>query len=135
VKVTAQASGSIDSKDNVLNVLLVEKGIRYSGENGIRFHPMVVRSIASYEIQGGKAAVVHTFKQEEVLAALKKHTDDFEKFDERHNKDGSFRFMERKDTMDWTNLAVVAFVQDIKTKKILQAAWTDLSASGRKASE
>jgi tetratricopeptide (TPR) repeat protein len=134
VKVTAQA-GSKDAEDTSLTLLLVEKEVRYSGENGIRFHPMVVRGIASYPLKDGAAAAVHTFRYEEVVAALKKHIDDFEKFDERHNKDGSFRFAERREEVNWANIAVVAFVQNMKTKKVLQAAWVDVSARGGQASE
>jgi tetratricopeptide (TPR) repeat protein len=134
VKVTVQA-GSKESEEISLTLLLVEKEVRYSGENGIRFHPMVVRGIASYPLKDGAAAAVHTFKQDEVVAALKKHIDDFEKFDERHNKDGAFRFSERRDEVNWANIAVVAFVQNLKTKKVLQAAWVDVSARGGKVGE
>jgi hypothetical protein len=134
VKVTAQA-GSKEVKEAALTLLLVEKQVRYSGENGIRFHPMVVRSIASYEMKDGAAATVHTFKYDEIIANLKKHIDDFEKFDQRYNKDGAFRFAERRDTLDWSNIAVVAFVQDLKSKKVLQAAWVELPATGGKVSE
>jgi hypothetical protein len=129
VKVTV-AAGAADSKDATLTIVLVEKVVRYSGENGIRFHPMVARSLASFPIKDGAAAPVHEFKNDAVTAALKKHIDAFEKFDERHNKDGNFRFAERRDTVDWKNVAVVAFVQDSKTKKVLQAAWADAPIGG-----
>ncbi|MDP3526975.1 MAG: molybdopterin dinucleotide binding domain-containing protein, partial [Hoeflea sp.] len=67
-------------------------------ENGIRFHPMVVRSIASYPLKGEKAkSETHTFDLAAVASGLEKHLADFEKHDERHNKDGKFRFRP-----DWT---------------------------------
>jgi hypothetical protein len=134
VKVTAKAAGK-DAPEAVLTLVLVEKQVRYSGENSIRFHPMVARSIKSFEMKDGSAAAAHSFNFDEIGAALKKHIDDFEKFDERHNKDGSFRFAERRDTVDWSNIGVVAFVQDLKSKKVLQAGWIDLSVAGGKASE
>jgi tetratricopeptide (TPR) repeat protein len=35
-----------NQKDLRLHILLVERDLRYSGENGVRFHPMVVRAVA-----------------------------------------------------------------------------------------
>jgi tetratricopeptide (TPR) repeat protein len=117
-----------DSPDLVLNVILVEKELRYSGENGIRFHPMVVRSIASYPLKGKKRiSEAHTFDLAAVAAGLEKHIADFEKHDERHNKDGSFRFMEHRSRIDAGHLAVVAFVQDAKTREVLQSVYTEAS--------
>src|SRR5439155_23087156 len=51
------ASASIDdvksdSKDLKVQILLVEKEIRHLGENGIRFHPMVVRAFGGYKQEG-----------------------------------------------------------------------------------
>ncbi len=127
VTVTAEAGGAA-STHAALHVLLLEKLIRYSGENGIRFHPVVVRSIAIFELKDGAIRKTHDFTKEAVNAALKKHIDDFEKHDDRHNKDGTFRFAERRDAVDWNNVAVVAFVQDLESKKVLQAAWADAPA-------
>lgn len=127
VKASVSVTGvAKDSPDLVLNVLLVEKELRYSGENGIRFHPMVVRSIASFPLKGEKAkAETHTFDLAAVAAALKTHIAEFEKHDERHNKDGKFRFMEYKSEIDAGDLAVVAFVQDSKSREVLQAAYAE----------
>jgi len=41
-----------DSASLKLHIVLAEEKIRYTGENGIRFHPMVVRSIAGPEYGG-----------------------------------------------------------------------------------
>lgn len=116
------------SPDLVLNIVLVEKQLTYSGENGIRFHPMVARAIASYPMKGKKSAShSHRFDLAKVEAALVRHSEEFEKFDERHNKDGKFRFFERKTDVDEGHLAVVAFVQDARTKQVLQAVYSDAS--------
>lgn len=114
-----------ESKDLVLTLVLVEKQLTYSGENSYRFHPMVARSIANFKLEGAKAkSVEHRFDIAAIQAALVKHIDAFEKHDERHNKDGNFRFAERKTAVDANHLAVVAFVQDTKTRKVLQAAYS-----------
>jgi thiol-disulfide isomerase/thioredoxin len=113
-----------------LHLVLVEKQIRYSGENSIRFHPMVARGIASLPLNG-EPAVDHTFDLNQVETALRAHLDDFEKFDERHNKEGEFRFRVRTDSLNRDNLAVVAYIQNTETREVLQAAFVDPAATER----
>jgi hypothetical protein len=114
------------SSDLALHILLVEKLVRYSGENGIRFHPMVVRSKVLAPLEGAREINhEHSFDLEQVEKDLKDHLDEFEKYNARHNQDGKFRFMERKDTIDPGNLAVAVFVQDTKTKEVLQSAFAE----------
>ncbi len=113
------------SADLKLQVLLVEKVIRYSGENGIRFHPMVVRSMASFPVNGSRK-VDHSFDLAKVAAELKAHIDAFEVKDARHNTDGKFRFAEKRLDVNANQLAVVVFVQDEKSKEILQSVYRDV---------
>ncbi|MFY9571109.1 MAG: Omp28-related outer membrane protein, partial [Blastocatellia bacterium] len=112
-----------DSANLKLHIVLAEERIRYTGENGIRFHPMVVRSIAGPEY-GGFAVTAKenqsfdwTFDVNAVSAEAKKHLDEYEKSGHRGDP---FTFSEKKDKIDPDNLSVVAFVQDEKTKAILQ---------------
>ncbi len=120
------SSVSQDSPGLVLNIVLVEKELTYSGENGIRFHPMVARAVASFALNVAKSKTeTRRFDLAEVEASLANHIDEFEKHDERHNKDGKFRFMERKTQVNPAHLAVVAFVQDAKTRQVLQSAYSD----------
>lgn len=126
VEAKAKVDKAAAAPDLVLNIVLVEKELTYSGENGIRFHPMVARSIASYSLNGGKSIMqTHRFDLGKVQDALVRHIEEFEKYDERHNKDGKFRFFERKTQINASHLAVVAFVQDSKTKQVLQAVFSD----------
>ncbi len=129
VRMKADVAGiASESKDLQLQFTLVEKLIRYSGENGIRFHPMVVRSFVRLPLDGAKAkSFEQVFDVDELQKKLKEHIANFEKHDEWHNKDGKFRFAEKRDDVNAENLAVVAFVQDDKTKEVLQAAYFDLS--------
>lgn len=133
VRVRAKASDlARNSPDLALHVVLVEKLVRYSGENGIRFHPMVVRGHAAFELKDAPSKdAEHTFDLAEVEAAVRRHLDEFEKYDERHNKDGKFRFAVRPETIDRANLAVVAWIQDQKTREVYQAAWADASKTNR----
>jgi len=117
-----------------LQVALVEELVRYTGENGVRFHPMVVRSLASTEkdqfgfavTPGQTSRVTHTFDVAKVVADAKAHLDSMESG--ASERFGKFQFIERKNAIDTANLRVVAFVQDEKTKEILQAAVVDLPA-------
>lgn len=116
-----------EHKQLQLRVVLAEKEVRYSGENGIRFHPMVVRGEASYPITG-KGETAHIFDVAQAQAKAKEHIDAFEKHDDRHNKDGKFRFAEYRWEINPAHLAVVAFLEDADTKEVLQSAYVDLSA-------
>ena len=135
VKVSASlADVKSESVDLKLQIALVEKEIRYNGENGIRFHSMVVRALAGEKGEGfavaqGAAAAPfeETFDLEKISQAIKAHLDDYEA---KGHRGESFKFSEKKYQIDRADLAVVAFVQDEKTKHVLQAAYVDLSTGG-----
>ncbi|HWC97762.1 MAG TPA: hypothetical protein VG456_13455 [Candidatus Sulfopaludibacter sp.] len=132
VKVTGSVDDVKDDSGDVnVQVLLVEKLIRYSGENGVRFHPMVVRAIGE---EKAEKSFSRTFNLDEVSAALKKHLDEYEAGGHRGE---TFKFSEKKDAIDHANLAVVVMVQDAKTKHVLQSVLIDLSSgsSGRISTE
>lgn len=122
VKVTVDQIAS-PSKSLKLQIALVENELRYSGENLVRIHPMVVRSLA---VPGGGLAiepsrpltVEHTFDLEKISAEIKAYLDDYEV-----NGDyGPITFKEKKYKINAHNLSVVAFVQDEKSKRVLQSA-------------
>jgi thiol-disulfide isomerase/thioredoxin len=133
VNVTAAVDGvKSESKDLKVHILLIEKELTYSGENGIRFHPMVVRAMGGKDddgfalAAGAPVSFEQTWDLDTVSAGLKAHLDDYEAKGHRGN---SFKFREKKYQIDRGNLAIVAFVQDAKTRHILQAAYVDLSPS------
>jgi len=115
-----------------LQVALVEEMVHYTGENGVRFHPMVVRSLASTEkntlgfpVAPGKGAkVAYSFDITKAVADARAHLDEMEGGSSQ--RFGKFQFIERENDINPANLRVVAFVQDEKTKEILQAASVDL---------
>jgi hypothetical protein len=127
----AARAGKPDQKLR-LQVALVEEMVHYTGENGVRFHPMVVRSIASTEkntlgfpLAPGKGAkVAYTFDITKAVADAKAHLDEMEGGSSQ--RFGKFQFIERENEINPAHLRVVAFVQDEKTKEILQAASVDL---------
>jgi thiol-disulfide isomerase/thioredoxin len=132
VNVSAAVDGvKSDSKDLKVHVLLIEKELRYTGENGIRFHPMVVRAMGGKDDDGfaltsNAASFDQAWDLEKVSAGLKAHLDDYEV---KGHRGVPFKFSEKKYQIDRANLAVVVFVQDAKTKHILQSAYVDLNPS------
>jgi|WetSurMetagenome_2_1015567.scaffolds.fasta_scaffold76163_2 thiol-disulfide isomerase/thioredoxin len=123
------------SKSLRLHVVLAEKKLRYSGENGIRFHPMVVRSMASTAAglglpitNGESQSFAMVFDLKAIAARIKKQLDDYE----AGGRGGeTFTFTDKKYEMDPKSLVLVAFVQDDASREVLQSASIDLEAPER----
>jgi hypothetical protein len=129
VKVAPIARGG--AAEVQLHIVVAENMLRYTGDNGIRFHPMVVRSVFQIPVQGGtETKIDHVFDIGRIVAELKAYHDAFEKHNARHNPDGTFRWPDRLEQIDARNLTVVAFLQDDTTRAILQSASVDLSQGG-----
>jgi tetratricopeptide (TPR) repeat protein len=110
-----------DSKDLKLQIALVEQHLRYGGESGIRFHPMVVRATAAaFAIAKKTAAFDYVFDIARISSGLEAYLKDYEVNNDRF---GKITFAEKKNAIDPSDLAVVAFVQDDKNKKVLQAGY------------
>ena len=132
VKVSAAVDNvKSDSKDLKVQIVLVEKEIRHLGENGIRFHPMVVRAFGGekgegYKIEAnGKGTFDATFDLEAIGKDIRKQLDEYEA---KGHRGEPFKFSAKKDQIGRADLAVVAFVQDDKTRHVLQAGYVDLGA-------
>jgi tetratricopeptide (TPR) repeat protein len=131
VKVKAAPAGLKADGDAVkLQILLVEEMLSYSGENGVRFHPMVVRSIGGANYGGftvdrsAPAAVDHVFDLAQITDETQKYLDEYEKT--RVQTQPTFAFSRKPVAMNSGNLSVVAFLQDEKSKKILQSTYVRL---------
>jgi len=127
VTVSARVEGLTGARPDLkLHLALVEKLVRYSGENGIRFHPMVVRSLTHFPVDSNSGPIDKTFDLKTVEDELKQHLDNFEIGDER-NPDGTLRFIEKKFQIDLHNLALVAFLQDEKTRAVVQSVHVEVT--------
>src|SRR5256885_5593251 len=118
------------SPDLKLQIALTEDEVRYTGENGVRFHPMVVRSLAGKEANGfaltgtGPTTIEWTFDLKAMSDQLKKYLDGYEQLGHRGDP---FTFLDKKYQIDPNNLSLVAFVQDMRTKQVLQTVYLKLS--------
>lgn len=114
-----------------LQLALVEDEISYSGENGLRFHPMVVRNLAHPDgaTTAGFAVTADKDAQFEYAFNLKQIEEENLKYYDWYINDLFKRvgikatFREKRYEIDERNLSVVAFVQDDTTKHVLDAAY------------
>ena len=141
ITVTASRTGPIvsarmsvsdgpESSETVrLQAALVEDAASYSGENGLRIQPMIVRAMLGHGnergVPLGKSAPgtiawdVDLSKLEaDNLAYYDWYTADLKK---RANIDASFR--ETKNTINANHLSLVVFLQDDVTHEVLQSAF------------
>jgi hypothetical protein len=116
------------SPDLRIQLALVEQLVRYSGENGQRFHPMVTRAFGGADMNGfamegaNTTRVAQAFDLDALAADNLKYYDDYA-LDMKTRIGLAVSFHEQKHVIDPKNVAVVAFVQDVKTRRVLQAAW------------
>jgi tetratricopeptide (TPR) repeat protein len=117
----------------VLHFALVEDEVRYSGENGVRFHRMVVRALSkngdkdadgAFAVKpGGTATVLVAFDPAAISETLKAYLTNYETHNERF---GKVEFLSTDTAMDPKHLGVAAWVQDAVTHQVLQAAYVPL---------
>jgi hypothetical protein len=107
-----------------LRFALIEETARYVGGNGIRFHHHIVRAMPGGE--KGFALKDKTTRQSVSvdLADLKKQ---LAQYITTVAKKGMVKFPEPEEVLDLKNLRVVAFVQNDKTKEVLQAKEVEVS--------
>lgn len=136
VKVRASVSKVTSTSDKLrLQIALAEDMVSYSGENGERFHPMVVRSMAldaksaqGFALKPAKGGTFdYTFDVSKAVADAKAHLEDYE----TNTRKGEYTFRQKKNDVTG-GLVVVAFVQDEATKQVLQSVY--LKPAGTPAS-
>lgn len=106
-----------------LQIALVEDELSFSGENGVRFHPMVVRSLAGEKAEGFALdpsklqPVEHVFDLTKISGELKAALDGLEE----RSAGGKMKFAEKKHQINPEHLSVIVFVQNEENKSILQS--------------
>jgi tetratricopeptide (TPR) repeat protein len=134
------------SDDVSLQIALVENEVTYSGENGLRFQMMVVRALAGdntkrefgFKVDPTKSIKFdYIFDINKIVEQNASYYDTFavEKTAEFKQRFGGtvpeglkVEFKYKKNKIDGKNLSVVAFLQDSKTKKVLQSAIVNLAS-------
>ena len=131
-----------DAKGLTLHVVLAERKLRFSGENGIRFHEMVVRSMAGKDGAGipiadptdrsSEITQTHTFDigaiRSDITSSLEAEIAKRRKTESTSTSTTPREYLAEGRAMTDLNrreLVVIAFLQDSK-KQILQAARVDV---------
>ena len=102
----------------------MEDHIRYSGENGIRFHRMVVRKLVralSPALSAAPATADADFRPAEIAANQIAYLNNYERANDRF---GEIHFLTKDIPIQPHHLAVVAWIEDPTTHEILNAAYT-----------
>ena len=135
IKVKADVSKmATDITDARLHLVLVERELKFIGENGIRFHPMVVRAVAGERgaglAIGGNGTTEYSFNlgaiQSDVEATLKAEMEKRRKDPANANRDFSAEG-HAMTHIESGDLMIVAFVQrgpfkrDLRAGNVLQA--------------
>jgi tetratricopeptide (TPR) repeat protein len=130
VKVKATVGNIKKPSENLkLHIMLAEDSIRYTGENGIWYHPFVVRSMATPDAKGlvvdasKQNPFEHNFDVAKISEILRVYLDEFEKNPPKEFKTGEAKFRQKLYAIDEKNLSVVAFLQDEKTRQVLQTVY------------
>lgn len=136
-----------DAKDLTVHVVLAEQELRFTGENGMRFHPLVVRAMAGGDKPGvpltvdasGKATINTTFDLSAITPDITSSLDAEIKKRRGNETAGSTPAVYKAEghpyvTVDPSKLIVVAFVQDA-SKHILQAVQLPLNEKEWKKGE
>src|SRR5262249_51672166 len=134
--------------DLSLHIALVEDEVHYSGENGLRFHPQVVRNLAraagadeyGFKVDPSRANnFEHTFDLDAISAENLRYYDEWpvernKEVNARIGGDADFdvgRFKEQRRLINPDKLSVVAFLQDNKTRQILQSVFLRVAPAGK----
>lgn len=120
----------------MVNFALVEDNVRYSGENGVRFHRMVVRATGSDPAFGQPLhpGSSEAFQAAFDLAAVKQGLGEYlQHFELANDRFGPMQFLSKDVSLNPAQLGVVAWVQDARTHRVVQSAFVPvLPASGER---
>lgn len=126
-KVQVQIRQTASSQDQLLppadlHVALVEDHVRYSGQNGIRFHEALVRALSHAD--GTATASRASFDIPALERQQRTYLDAYEQHNDRY---GPIQFLNKDIPLDPRHLAVVVFAQDPVTKMVAQARYIPLT--------
>jgi thiol-disulfide isomerase/thioredoxin len=103
------------------HVVLVQAEENYKGSNGLQFHKMVVRDLATVDSAAAKKQAIFD------LAKSEQATDEYlTEFERTYTRIQNFKFAERHHKIDRQGLKVVFFAQEKDNKKVLNAVVIDV---------
>jgi len=98
------------------NIVLLQAEEKYKGSNGIQFHKLVVRDLATVDPAAAKKSASFDLAKSEQAA------DEYlTAFEKTYTRIPNFKFAERHDKINRQGLKVVFFAQEKDSKKVLNA--------------
>lgn len=128
----AQTKAFTNTDKPTLHIALVERSVDYTGSNGIAKHIFVVRKMIDGSNGTGlsmKQPREKVSKQVNIAAvekSIKEYLDSPTAQPSWSTRRPFSGWHTRPETLNRSNLAIVAWVQDMKTKEVLQASYYDL---------
>jgi thiol-disulfide isomerase/thioredoxin len=102
-------------------IVLVQAEEKYKGSNGLQFHKLVVRDLATVDPAAAtKQAAFDLAKSEQATAEY------LTEFERTYTRIQNFKFAERHHKIDRQGLKVVFFAQEKESKKVLNAVVIDV---------
>jgi len=102
-------------------IVLVQAEEKYKGSNGLQFHKLVVRDLATVDPAAAKKQAIFDLAKSEQATA--EYLTEFEK---TYTRIQNFKFAERHHKIDRQGLKVVFFAQEKESKKVLNAVVIDV---------
>ena len=133
VNINIEPENKSDLTNCQIQVALLEKSIAYTGRNGISKHIYVVRDLVNgadgikVNLENGKQNVSETIDVAKVEQGIKTYLDDPTKYPSWRAGTSFSGWKARPDMINRSNLAVVVYVQNSDSHKILQAKYFDLN--------
>ncbi len=127
---TSAAKASAETPNLVVNFALVEDDVRYSGENGVRFHRMVVRALArpageGFPVKPGASAEISA--NFDPPAISRRWSEYLTKYETSNERFGKIEFLSKDTSMQPNHLGVAAWIEDTGSHRILNAAFVPVS--------
>jgi hypothetical protein len=132
ITATLQVNGAKGARTEV-HFALVQDHMRYSGESGVRFHRMVERAVERGSTErAGKGdeatatgtSMVADFDLRALAVGLRAFLDTYELHNDRY---GQVHFVTKDFPLDPAQLAVVAWVENVRTHEVLQSAFAPVA--------
>jgi hypothetical protein len=124
IEISAQVSALENPGENLrLRFVLMEETARYVGSNGVRFHHHIVRGMPAGE-QG--LALKEKTTRHSASIDVGQLRNQLTKYVSAVSKKSGTRFPDAEQLVQLKDLHLVAFVQNDKTKEVLQAKLVDV---------
>lgn len=130
IDVTLKSENQIEN--SIVQIALLEKSVDYTGANGVSKHIYVVRSLINgaegvlLNLEKGSQTISQIIDVYEIERRIKEYLDNPESHPSWRKGTKFTGWRARPDNINRTNLGIAVYVQDVTSKKIIQAKYFDI---------